>query len=72
MNDLQHTFDIHCQNFFKASFRFDATLYIPKVGQVCCTFKEILLQSLAKIKSHLNHIKEYQNTENKHITKLKT
>lgn len=72
MNDLQHTFDIHCQNFFKASFRFDATFYIPKVGQVCCIFKEILLQSLAKIERPLDHIIEQQTIENKHITKLKT
>jgi len=72
MSDLQHTFDIHCQVLFKANFRFDATFYIPKVGQVCYTFKEMLLQSLANIKSPLDHIIEHQNAENKYITDLKT
>lgn len=72
MNDLRNTLDIHCQILFKANFRFDATFYIPKVGQVCCTFKEMLLQSLANVKSPLDHITERQNAENKYITDLKT
>jgi len=72
MSDLQHTFDIHCQNFFKANFRFDATFYIPKVGQVCCTFKEMLLQPLANIKSPLDYIVEKQKADNEHIKKIKT
>lgn len=72
MNDLQHTFDIHCQNFFKANFRFDVTFYIPKVGQVFCTFKEMLLQSLANIKSPLDYIIDNQKIDNEHITNIKT
>lgn len=70
MNDLQHTFDIHCQNFFKTNFRFDATFYIPKVGQVCYIFKEMLLQSLAKIKSPLDKVIDDQRIDKVEINAI--